>query len=159
MSTRYLYGDSSPAIVTIATNQAVEVGDIVAMTSGTLTRAEDEAWDTNLATTQEAFVAKFLGISAQKKAAGATKPYGNSVDNRTRADSEGVFEFDCASASFAVGDYVGPAKQSGDALESQKVVAVATEARAIGRVMEATSSSTRVKVRILSKLLPKARQS
>lgn len=159
MSTRYLYGDASPAIVPVATAQAIAVGDIAALVSDTLVRAEDIAWDTDLATTQTALVAAFLGVCAQTKAANVAKPYGNSLDNRARVDTTGVYEFDCASASFDVGDLVGAAKQSGNALESQKVVAVASEALAIGRVMEKTSSSTRVKVKILSKLLPAARQS
>jgi hypothetical protein len=68
-----------------------------------------------------------------------------------------VFEFDCASATFAVGDYVGPAKDTGNALLDNKVVAVGGEALAIGRVYASGASITRVKVRVFSKLLGVAR--
>lgn len=156
---QYVLGATAPAIVTVATAKAVATGDLVGMSGGTLVRAEDTAWDTNLATTQTAFAALFLGVSAQRKDANVARVPGNSEDNVIRVDTTGVFEYDCASASFAVGDLVGPAKDTGNALLSNKVVSVASEAYAIGRVWEATSSATRVKVKILSKLLPAARQS
>lgn len=158
MTTRYLHSDTDPVMVPIATGQAVDVGDLSGLDAGTLVRAEDTTWDTNLATTQTAFVAKFLGVSGQKKAAGTARIFGNSSDNICRVDSAGIYEFSCASATFAVGDLVGPAKQSGNALESQKVVAVAYEHLAIGRVVEAGASITKVKVRLLSMLMPAARQ-
>lgn len=159
MSTQYSYGDTRPVLAPVETAQAVAVGDLVGLSSGNVVRAEDESWDTSLLVTQRNFVRKFLGVSAQKKVSGTAKPYGNSLDNRMRVDSDGVFEFDCASASFAVGDLVGPAKQSGNALESQKVVAVTYEDASIGRVVEATSSQTRVKVKLHSVMCPAARAS
>jgi hypothetical protein len=68
----------------------------------------------------------------------------------------GVYEYDCASATFEVGDYVGPAKDTGNALLSNKVVAVSGEALAVGRVVERGTSITRVKFRVLSQLGPMA---
>lgn len=156
---QYEYGDSNPTIAPVLTAQAVAVGDICGLSSGNVVRAQDETWDTNLATTQTNFVTKFLGVSGQQKDANVARVFGNSTDNRIRIDAGGVFEFDCASANFAVGDLVGCAKQSGNALESQKVVAVASEALAIGRAVEAGTSVTRIKIQILSKLNPMARQS
>lgn len=156
---QYQYGGTNPTIATVATAQAVAVGDICALTSNTITRAGDETWDTDLATTQTAFVAKFLGVSGQQKDANLARVFGNATDNVIRIDAGGVFQFDCASATLEVGDLVGPAKASGNALESQKVVKVASEALAIGRVVERGTSITRVKVQILSKLNPTARQS
>jgi hypothetical protein len=156
---QYFYGGTNPTIATVATAQAVAVGDICAMTSNTITRAQDEAWNTDLATTQTAFVLKFLGVSGQQKDATLPRVFGNASDNVIRIDAGGVFQFDCASATFEVGDLVGCAKQTGNFLESQKVVGVATEALAIGRVIERGTSITRVKVQILSKLNPIARQS
>lgn len=155
----YRTGATNPVQATIATAKAVAIGDIVGMSSGTLVRAEDQAWNTDLGTTQSDFRALFLGVSRQQKAAGDARVFGNSSDNVVGVDSTGVWEFDCASATFELGDLVGPAKQSGNALESQKVVAVATEARAIGRVVERGTSITRVKVQLLSVLAPVARQS
>lgn len=158
MSSRYLYGESRPVLAPVATAQAVAVGDLVGLSSGNTVRAEDETWDTSLAQTQSSFAQKFLGVAGQKKVADTAKVYGNSTANVMRVDAGGVYEFSCASASFAVGDLVGPAKQSGNALESQKVVSVGNEGLAIGRVVEATSSETTVKVELLSTKLPVARQ-
>lgn len=156
---RYIRGETSPAFVTVATAQSCVAGDLVGMSTGTLVKASETTWDTNLATTQAAFVLLFAGVAAQRKDATVARVHGNSTDNLVRVDPEGTWEFDCASASFAVGDLVGPAKASGNALEDQKVAAAGSESVAIGRVVEATSSATRVKVKILSKLLPAARQS
>lgn len=156
---QYQLGNTNPTIATVATAKAVAVGDIVGMSSGTLVKASDETWDTNLATTQTNFVTKFLGVSGQQKDANVARVFGNATDNVIRVDAGGVFTFDCASATFEVGDLVGCAKQSGNALEDQKVVSVASEALAIGRVVERGTSITRVKIQILSKLNPLARQS
>lgn len=156
---QYQFGGTNPTIATVATAKAVAVGDICGMSSGTLVKASDETWDTNLATTQTNFVTKFLGVSGQQKDANVARVFGNATDNVIRVDAGGVFAFDCASATFEVGDLVGCAKQSGNALEDQKVVSVASEALAIGRVVERGTSITRVKIQILSKLNPLARQS
>lgn len=159
MAGRYLYGDTRPALATVANAQVVAVGDIAALVSNTLVRAEDFAWDTDLATTQAAFRLKFLGVAAQKKRSTDTTVKGNSVANQIRVDTDGVFEYDCASATFEVGDLVGPAKQSGNALESQKVVGVATDSLAIGHVVERGTSITKVKVKLWSYLSPAAPRS
>lgn len=156
---QYQYGGSNPTIATVATAKAVAVGDLCGMSSGTLVKASDTTWNTDLATTQSDFRALFLGVSGQQKDANLARVFGNATDNVIRIDAGGVFVFDCASATFEVGDFVGPAKQTGNALEDQKVVKVSTEATAIGRVVERGTSITRVKIQILSVLNPLARQS
>lgn len=159
MGARYIRGETNPVFVTVATAKAVSTGAIVGMSSDTLVLASDTTWDTNIATTQTAFTPLFLGVAAQDKVTTVARVHGNSDDNVIRVATGGVWEFDCASANFAVGDKVGPAKASGNALEDEKVVAVATEALAIGRVVESATSATKVKVQILSALMPAARQS
>lgn len=156
---QYLTSDTNPVVAPVLTAQAVAVGDICGLSSGNVIRAQDETWVTDLATTQTNFANKFLGVSGQQKDANLARVFGNSTDNLIRIDTSGIFEFDCASANFNIGDLVGPAKQTGNALESQKVVAVGSEALAIARVAEAGTSITRVKVRLLSDLQPLARQS
>lgn len=156
---QYQYEDAREVKAVIATAKAVDAGDLVGISSDTLVRAEDTAWDTNLLTTQTAFATLFLGVSTQTKVADRARVFGNSEDNRIMVATGGVYEFDCASANFSMGDFVGPAKDTGDALLSDKVVEVASEAAAIGRVVEAGTALTRVKVRLLSKLSPAARQS
>lgn len=157
---QYIRGNVNEVKATIATAKAVDAGDLVGMSSGTLVKAEDQTWDTDLATTQAAFVALFLGASMQSKTSTTNaRVFGNSEDNVITVATSGEYEYDCASATFEVGGLVGPAKDTGNALLSDKVVTVSTEAAAIGRVVERGTSITRVKVRLLSKLCPLARQS
>lgn len=104
--------------------------------------------------TQYNFVSKFVGPVMQSKSSSTVaRVFGNSEDNRIIAATSGIWEYDCASATFAVGDYVGPAKDTGNALLDNKVVAVDGAAKAIGRVVEAGTSITRVKVKVFSKML------
>lgn len=156
---QYLYGNPAPEEVPVATATAITVGDIVGLSSGNVVNAAATTWDTNTSTTQAAFALLFLGCSAQTKTANVARVNGMSNDNIIRIDTAGDFEFDCATANFAVGDLVGPAKDTGNALMSNKVVAVATENLAIGRVVKAGTNITRVRVRILSTKAPLARQS
>lgn len=159
MSARYLYGDTRPVLANVLTAQGVAVYDLVGMvgTPPALQRAADQTWNSTLAATQADFRAVFLGVSGQtKRATTDVKPYGNSVDNTIRVDTDGVYEFDCASATFEVGDFVGPAKDTGNALLNQTVVKVADEAHSIGQVVERGTSITRVKVKVDSYVVPAA---
>lgn len=154
---KYIEGSTGTVAVTVATSKAVAKGDLCGMFAGTLVKASDETWDTDLATTQAAFVGRFVGAAGQAKAANAARVAGNSADNQLAVHPEGVFEFDCDAATFEVGDLVGPAKQAGNALESAKVVAVATPGRAVGRVYRRGANLTRVQVKLLGSALPAAK--
>lgn len=154
---QYLWGNTQPVEANVATSKAVAVGDLCAMLAGTLVVAADETWVNDLLTTQENFVSKFLGVSAQRKDANVARVPSMSDDNTIRVDTCGDWEFDCAAATFGMGQMVGPAKDTGNALLSQKVVAVTTINAAIGRVVKQGLSVTRVRVRILSNLCPLAR--
>lgn len=158
MSSRYIRGNAVPLNAPVLTAQAVAVGDLIALSAGNVVRAQDFAWSVDLPTTQTNFAAAFLGVSGQRKDAAVARCYGNSTDNLIRVDAASVWEFDTASASYNVGDLVGAAKDTGLALLSQTVAAVATEAASIGRVVEATTSSTKVKVQITSTKAPLARK-
>lgn len=129
---RYRYGDSRPVVsAAVVTDTVIEIGDLVTSTPA---NAGAVTWDTNLATTQEAFHDVFLGVANQQSRDGDTAAI--------RVATSGVYEFDCAAATFNLGDLVGPAKQSGNLLEPQKVVAVATPNLAIGRVVKKYGSNT-----------------
>lgn len=159
-SGEHQYGDARPVMATIAAAKSTEIGDILGYSSGTVVKASDTAWDTNLATTQTAFALLFLGAAAQKKAANAD-PYGNTGENagKIRVDTGGVRKYAAAAGSYPVGQLVGPAKASGNALEDNKVDDVATEALAIGRVVkEGGTDPAYVLVELLSKITPAARQ-
>ena len=104
---------------------------------------------TALEFTQYLFHNSFAGVAAQQYDGTNANIYGVK-DGMIRFDPVGVFEFDCASATFKAGDLVGMAKASGSNLENQKVVAVAHELLAIGRVYENATTVTTVKVDIRS---------
>lgn len=153
---QYLYGETNPVDCPIATAQAVTTGDLVGLTSNTLARASDTTWDTNLATTQVAFRATFLGVAGQTKDNATAQIRGNSTANRCRVDTDGTYLFKTASASYNIGDLVGPAKDTGNALLNDTVASVAALDKAIGIVVEKTTSATTVKVRVLSVKCPNA---
>jgi hypothetical protein len=169
---QHLQGDPRPRIVPVATATAIPLGDVTLISSGNAVPVSTIAWDTNLATTQSAVRAAFIGVSAQRKEAGVARVYGNSKDNTIRVNTGGVFEFDCALASdgsstvqFNVGDLVGvyaSDNAGGPTLDvnPQLLTTAAAEANAIGRVAEKNVPATkRVKVELLSTLQPAARQS
>lgn len=139
------YGESKPVITkAVPTATVIEVNDIVGQDSNGLPfPASAQAWNTDLATTQSDFAALFLGCSMERSRNGDVAPI--------RVNTTGVHEFECAAAQFKIGDWVGPAKQTGNALENRIVVAVATEARAIGRVAKDYAANTTL---VLVDLLP-----
>lgn len=143
---RWRYGDTKPVeSKAVASAVVIEIGDLVesASSGSAVTPADDHTWNTNLATTQEEFHDRFLGVATQRSR--------NGDDDPIVVATAGVFEFECAAATFEQGALVGPAKQSGNALENQKVVGVASANLAIGRVVKPyTSNTTKVLVEIVS---------
>ena len=76
---------------------------------------------------QETLADGFLGVAMQRSAAGDTAPI--------RVATTGVFEFDCPSGTFELGDLVGVDENSGgDGLLDQQVDSVALSVNAVGRV-------------------------
>lgn len=125
---------ANPRYFDVDSATVIEIGDMAWLDTDDVKPASDFTWNTSLAQTQADFKAKFIGMSADRSRAGDTDQVG--------VDKNGVKEFTCAAATFEVGDLVGPAKASGNALENQKVVSVASEDYAIGRVAKRYSSST-----------------
>ena len=141
METRYISGIVNPIMSDVDSATVIAIGDLVILDTDDAKPASAIAWDTNIATTQEAMHDKFLGIADSRSQSGETE--------QVRVNTSGVFEFDCASATFELGALVGVAKASGDGIESQKVVAVATANLAIGRVAQRYgTATTRVRVAI-----------
>src|ERR1019366_6947071 len=106
---------------------------------------------------QYVFAQNFAGISNQRMATTGffgtpTRPFGNSADNVMMVCRGGVFEFDCVSATFTEGQYVGAAKASGNALLNQTVVGVANAALAIGKVFKGGTSVVKVMVEVDSRM-------
>lgn len=125
---------ANPRYYSVDSATVIEIGDNVWQDTNDVKPASDFTWNASLAQTQADFKAKYIGMSADRSRAGDTNDVG--------VDKNGIKKFTCASASFEIGDLVGPAKASGNALENQKVVAVASEDYAIGRVAKRYAAVT-----------------
>lgn len=130
---------------TVPTNDIAQ-GDAVAIVTGKAVPANKFTWGTDLATTQTAFAAAFFGVSESRSRAATT----DARDLRIAVNMDGTYEFDCTSADYTVGQYVGLAKDTGNNLLSAKVEACTTKARAIGVVVLAGTSLTTVQVRLIN---------
>ena len=156
MAITYSFNATNPVVAPVATDKAIQVGDLVALSSGSAISALDFTWDTNLATTQTAFASAFLGVSGQLKREDVALVYGNSVANQIRVDCSGIYAGDYTGSALLVGDFVGPTSVS-NVLQPQSLVKVASAALAIGRVVEALAGTGTVKFQLLSAQNPVAR--
>jgi hypothetical protein len=144
---RWRYGDTNPVMAPVAAEAVIEIGDLVMQVSGAALPAaalEDQGTE---AANQETFHDDFLGVAMQHSPAGSTDP--------VRVATSGVFEMDCASGTFDVGDLVGADENSGGtALENQVVAKVSTPNLAVGRCAKRVDpAATRVLVDIVSTIL------
>ena len=144
---RWRHGDTEPFQGAVDSANVVEIGDLVYLETDDLRGADDLTYLSSLALTQEAFHDKFAGVAMARSRNGDT--------DEIRVAAGAVYEFDCASATFEVGDLVGPDDNAGGtALTPQQVIAVATVNLAIGRVAErVASAATKVRVRIKSTIM------
>ena len=152
---KYLGGNTKQRKYKIGSADDFAVGDHVFSdkTDGFVIKpAADFTWDSTLATTQTAFCLRYAGVVMQTYTGSAFTGEGPNEyglqDGYALVYEDGVFEDNCASASFKAGTLVGIAKASGNALESQKVVQTSTEVTSIGRVYEDATSATKVKFTI-----------
>src|ERR1051326_4354140 len=98
----------------------------------------------NAVATQAAFALLFAGVFMSKQLST------DSTARGARALIDFIWEYPCASSTFAVGDYVAPTYTAG-VLSDQQVSKVTDPSLAIGRVVkEYTSATTGVKVRLTS---------
>lgn len=153
---RYRRGATDPVIAAVITAEAIEISDLVGLSSGNLYPAADHPWGATAGSgAQFNFAANFLGSAAQAKAADSAGAHGGGADNRLRVNTGGVFEYDCFGTTHEIGALLGPAIAStGSSLESQKVEDVSTDkTRAIGVCVgkKSTASLTTVLVKIFSR--------
>ncbi|MCH7687120.1 MAG: hypothetical protein IH899_10640 [Planctomycetes bacterium] len=107
----------------------IEAGDMVFLDTDDVKPAGSFTWTTDLATTQGNFAASFLGVAHQQSANGDTDDV--SVD----LSPDAVYEFDVNSATYEVGDDLGPDEQS-SALMNQQLEAIASGGLGIARAAE-----------------------
>lgn len=124
---------------------AVSAGDLMWIdTSGGVANKASNRTDTgSTAGNQADFTPLFLGVSADQRLSTET----TTGNDATRVIvSEGVFDCDCASATFEIGDLVGIARDSGNSINyNSQVVKVADRSLAIGQVLVRGTSITKVR--------------
>jgi hypothetical protein len=121
----------------------IEAGDLVFLDTDDVKPAADFAWDTDLETTQGLFAAVFLGVAHQQSADGDTDDV--SID----LGPHSVYEFDANSATYEVGDVLGPDEDS-STLMNQQLEAAASSA-GIARAAEyQAAASTKLRVTFAS---------
>lgn len=132
---RWRYGDTNPVVLAVDSATVIEIGDLVYLDTDDAKPASSQSDAGNEAANQDLFVNSFVGVAMQASRAGDT-------DN-IRVATTGVFEFDCAAATFEIGNLIGVAENSdGDALEDQKVVKVADAKYAIGLAAKRFAANT-----------------
>ena len=144
---RWRYGDTNPVMLPVAADTVIEIGDLVYQESGAAkpaSAAEDQGTE---AANQEAFHDAFVGVAMQHSPDGSTDP--------VRIAASGVFEMDCASGTFELGDLLAADEDSGGtALLNQSVVKVVTPNLAVGRCAKRVNpAATRVLVDIVSTVM------
>lgn len=136
MAGTYQRGDPKQVMYPVASATAVAEGDLCASVSDLLVPAGSYTWDTDETTTRKAFVAAFLGRSAQDKDANDNVfGHGGSFGLKVRVDTGGVYRYPVAAGTYVLFSLVGPKKQSGNLLESQTLQLVTDPSQAIGQVV------------------------
>jgi len=132
---RWRYGDTNPVIAAVDSATVIEIGDLVFQDTDDAKPASAQADQGTEAANQERFADYFLGVAMQRSRAGDTDPI--------RVATTGVFELDCPSGTFELGEFVGADENAqGTALLSQQVAKVAAAKQAIGRVARREAAST-----------------
>lgn len=132
----------------VSNSQAFTAGDLCYWDSGSSVAkpASQFTWDTNLATTQTAFKAVCLGVALESKTANDGK-----VFLKIDISGQSFFDFQLtAGSSYQIGQTFAPAKASGNALLSNKLVAAASSASCARLVTDVGSSDTSLLVTVNS---------
>ena len=132
---RWRYGDTNPVVAAVAAATVIEIGDLVWQDVDNVKPASALADRGGKAADQAALVHEFLGIAMQRSRAGDTAP--------VRVAATGVFEMDCPSGTFELGDLVGPdGNSTNNGLLNQQVAKVSAPHVAIGRVARRSPVAT-----------------
>jgi hypothetical protein len=144
---RWRYGDTNPVVAAVDSGTVIEIGDLVLLNTDDAKPASALVDQGTKDQNQAAVAAIFLGVAMQRSRSGETAPI--------RVATTGVFEWDCPSGTFELGDMVGVDENAaGNALLNQQVAKVTTAANAIGRVAKRQpSAGTSVLVDIRSTVM------
>ena len=132
---RWVHGDTTHVLAPVAAATVIEIGDLVFYDTDSAKSASMQANQSSKTANQTMFAGKFLGVAMQASPAGSTTPI--------RVSTSGVFEYDCTSSAFELGNFVGVEVKTGQtALDNQKLVKVTAGNSAIGRVCRREGTST-----------------
>jgi len=144
---RWRYGDTNPVVAAVDSATEIEIGDLLYLDTDDAKPASAHPDQGTESANQAALAAKFLGVAMQRSRPGDTDPI--------RVATTGVFEFDCPSTTFELGDLIGGDENAaGNALLDQQVSKVTQAQYAIGRAARrAPTAATTVLVDIRSTVM------
>ncbi len=142
---RWRYGDTNPVVAAVDADTAIECGDMLWLDGDNAKPASmliDIAEPSEipidqiqaLAAHQKGFADRFLGVAMQRSRSGDTDPM--------RVATTGVFEFDCPSGTFELGDLISPHKDNDKLLTNQTVAGMLESVNAIARVAKREPDAT-----------------
>jgi hypothetical protein len=132
---RWRYGDTNPVIAAVDAATVIEIGDLVYQETDDVRPASSQADQLTKEANQALFTSKFLGIAMQRSRAGETAGI--------RVATTGVFELDCPSGTFELGNLMGADENTaGTALLNQQGTKVTQGVDAIGRVAKREAVAT-----------------
>ncbi len=143
---RLRHDDVTRFAAAVDTDTVIEIGDLVYFDSNELKPAIMLGDQASEQANQALLAASFAGVAMQASPAGMTDP--------VRVAADGVFQFNCPSGTWEIGDLVGASENSGgDGLLAQQVEPVSRPENAIGYVAQREAGAvTTVKVRLLSRV-------
>lgn len=143
---RWRYGDTNPVVAAVGSSTVIEIGDLLWQDTNQAKPASDAPDTGDDSDNQDNFADAFLGVAMQRSRAGDTEAI--------RVATTGVFEFDCPSTSFELGDLIGPDGNAGSTgLLDQQVEKVSAARYAIGRCAKRGTSLSSVLVDIRSTVM------
>ncbi len=123
---RWRYGDTNPVVAAVDSSTVIEIGDLLWLDSDDAKPASSQADQGTETDNQTLLATNFLGVAMQRSRSGDTDPL--------RVATTGVFEFDCPSGTFELGDLIGVDENAGGTLLlDQQVDGVASAALAVAR--------------------------
>ena len=144
---RWRYGDTNPVVAAVDSAIEIDIGDLLYLDTSTAKPAASQADQGGKTANQQTFADKFLGVAMQRSPVGDSNPI--------RVATTGVFEYDCASGTFELGDLIGVnATAAGTALLPQQVAKVAASKYAVARVAKRIpTAATNVLVDVRSTIM------
>lgn len=144
---RWRYGDTNPVVAAVSLSTVIEIGDLLFLYKefsevfGYARPASEiieplkylEGIYPNILKQQLWFKERFLGVAMQRSRQDDSAPI--------RVATTGVFEFDCLSNFYELGDWVAVGND-GSVIRSQLVVSVQDKSFAIARVAKRFSTPT-----------------